>query len=354
METNTNTNETSIYYSKTMNLLQCLGYLCMLILGLYMLIELEGYKETMVLISSIFFILIGSYQLIKNIREYLNNKPQIIFSDKGVDTEKHGFFAWENITEIKTYTHKSDADLYITGLNGEKIIELNDKDISEEEVNELINKYRSRFKKSKNGFKKFDPILEKLREDLDIYYSLEIEEMEIYDQKLMDYIDKNEVELKSFCKTLEIKSLSPLSYIYSLQSKNIERWENFLIDEYMRVFELGNQKLTDNMECIDEIYIAEMSKNGKLKVQNFLLTHLNSSEDNKRHATLVQLNQSLELKENLSINIENKLIDLLNDSNWKIRHGAYDILNSHNSNSNISIGIFDKLKGFFFNYTDYF
>jgi hypothetical protein len=97
--------------------------------------------------------LIGIYSSIKELRKILNNKPQIIIDNKGIETITTEFKNWTNIEseEVIQEGYGKSAKSYLTYWYDDEIfekIEIDKLDITHQQLENMIRTYRIRNNKN--------------------------------------------------------------------------------------------------------------------------------------------------------------------------------------------------------------
>jgi hypothetical protein len=97
--------------------------------------------------------LIGIYSSIKELRKFLNNKPQIIIDNKGIETIAAEFKNWSNIEseEVIQEGYGKSAKSYLTYWYDDEMfekIEIDQLDITHQQLENIIRTYRIRNNKN--------------------------------------------------------------------------------------------------------------------------------------------------------------------------------------------------------------
>jgi len=138
-------NETTIYYSKGKNLIEMVGMLGCLGVGIYLLTKTDSY-----IFGSILSI-VGVYGGFKEYKEATNTDPQIIINDKGIKTISTDFYDWNDIENEEVVSEGSGKHIhYYLIYNhpfGAEHLQIDDYDTDQRSLNKLLILYRGRNKK---------------------------------------------------------------------------------------------------------------------------------------------------------------------------------------------------------------
>ena len=134
--------ETTIYYSKGKNLVEMIIMLLCVAFGIYLIIEGENYLFGWALI------LFGSYFAFKEFKEATNKTPQIILSDKGIQTIHTRFYNWQDINneDVDIQQSGKNTNCYLTygHKDGVENLLIDDYDTDYEKLRKLLRIYRGR------------------------------------------------------------------------------------------------------------------------------------------------------------------------------------------------------------------
>ncbi len=141
--------KTIIKYSKSLGLFELI--ISILIIGVGIYFVTKGTNKSYVLGGVMG--LIGIYSSIKELRKFLNNKPQIIIDNKGIETITAEFKNWSNIEseEVIQEGYRKSAKSYLTYWYDEEIfekIEIDQLDITHQQLENIIRTYRIRNNKN--------------------------------------------------------------------------------------------------------------------------------------------------------------------------------------------------------------
>jgi hypothetical protein len=88
-------------------------------------------------------------------KRYNNNRPQIIISDDGIETEKVPFFSWKSISGEDVdyfYEKNNNGEFFIYDYPaGRQKVSISNLDTSGKELKELLKIYRGRYNKKYTG-----------------------------------------------------------------------------------------------------------------------------------------------------------------------------------------------------------
>ena len=134
--------ETRIYFSKSALFFDALLTLACVAAGLYMIIKLDS------LFIGVFFILLGIYVGIKDLRKMFIVAPQIIISNEGLGTTSAKFYKWEEIEkeDVLFNDTRRNRYYYLTYYcpGGTQKIPIREYKISHKELENLLRIYRGR------------------------------------------------------------------------------------------------------------------------------------------------------------------------------------------------------------------
>ena len=142
-------NETIIYFSKRTAYIGITVMLCCFGIGIYLLTKTNSY------ITGTIMSLMGAYFGYQEYKKSKNTEPQIILSNKGIQTISTGFYNWSDIENEEAiiessgkYSHSYLTYYYPSGFEKLEIEEL---DTNVKDLNKLLILYRGRNKiKSKH------------------------------------------------------------------------------------------------------------------------------------------------------------------------------------------------------------
>ena len=141
--------KTIIKYSKSLGLFELIISILIIGVGIYFITK--GTNKSYVLGGIMG--LIGIYSSIKELRKFLNNKPQIIIDKKGIETITAEFKNWSNIEseEVIQEGYGKSAKSYLTYWYDEEIfekIEIDQLDVTHQQLENIIRTYRIRNNKN--------------------------------------------------------------------------------------------------------------------------------------------------------------------------------------------------------------
>jgi hypothetical protein len=138
-------NETRIYYSKLKNYLEFIFGLLMLAVGIFILLIKKEYIWGSIISA------IGVYFSITEFKEATNNDPQIILSNKGIQTSTTKFYPWKEIKNAKVKMERTSKNIYFYLVydypDGSEEVLLDDLKIKVEKLEELLKLYKGRSKR---------------------------------------------------------------------------------------------------------------------------------------------------------------------------------------------------------------
>jgi hypothetical protein len=139
--------ETTIFYSQVVTFLGLIfsGILPLLLGSYFLYVDKRDW---------IFYLFVvgGFINCLLKYRVILNKTPQIILNKKGIFIEEQGFFDWYSVSCIEITSHDKLDEVSFVSQKRNFRKELNDLDITPEELKRLINIYTGRSSKSKTIF----------------------------------------------------------------------------------------------------------------------------------------------------------------------------------------------------------
>jgi hypothetical protein len=141
--------KTTIHYSKSLGTFALIISILIIGVGIYLITE--GTSKNYILGG--IMCLIGIYGSIKELRKFLNKKPQIIIDNKGIETLTTEFKNWVNIEgeEVIMEGYGKSAKSYLTYWYDEEIfekVEIDQLNITHKELENIIRTYRRRNNKN--------------------------------------------------------------------------------------------------------------------------------------------------------------------------------------------------------------
>ncbi|MFD1316730.1 hypothetical protein [Namhaeicola litoreus] len=137
---------TTIYYSKTTNLIEMGSMLFCFGFGIYLILASDSY------IIGTLFTIIGGSVAIKEYKQATNTEPQIIIDNKGIKTIQTDFKSWKEIKGeeiIYEISGKRSTTFLIYEYNeGYEKIKTDDFNITPKKLENLIKTYRIRYEKN--------------------------------------------------------------------------------------------------------------------------------------------------------------------------------------------------------------
>ncbi|WP_405292320.1 hypothetical protein [Algibacter sp. Ld11] len=140
---------TIIKYSKSLGLFELIISILIIGFGIYFITK--GTNKSYILGGIMG--LIGIYSSIKELRKFLNNKPQIIIDNKGIETITTEFKNWSNIEDEQVIQegYGKSAKSYLTYWYDEEIfekVEIDQLNITQQQLENIIRTYRIRNNKN--------------------------------------------------------------------------------------------------------------------------------------------------------------------------------------------------------------
>lgn len=140
--------ETLIYYSRTKSLLQMFVMLFVLVGGIYIVINMDGY---FFYILGTVLSIIGIFLGYKRYKDATNKEPQIIINDKGIKTVTTGFHDWKDIENEEVISEGAGKNTHYYLIyghpKGAERLQIDDYNTNKRSLNKLLILYRARHKK---------------------------------------------------------------------------------------------------------------------------------------------------------------------------------------------------------------
>ena len=138
--------KTIVYFSKAKNTFELVIMLVCLGIGIFLVAERESY------IIGTLLILVGGYLSIKELKQVLNSKPQIVLDNRGIKTSATEFKKWTEIKNEEVIMQGSGktAEFYLVYdyLGGFEKLSIDDYNISPKKLENLLRTYRIRSNKN--------------------------------------------------------------------------------------------------------------------------------------------------------------------------------------------------------------
>ncbi|MFB9054148.1 hypothetical protein ACFFVB_13750 [Formosa undariae] len=136
---------TRVYFSKFKNTYDLILMLIGLSAGLFLLLKSDSY------IVGTLLSLVGAYLAYKELKQVLNNTPQLIIDNKGIETTTATFKSWAEIKHEEVIMEGSGKTisfyLIYTYNNGSEKLLLDDFNMSPKNLETALRTYRIRYKK---------------------------------------------------------------------------------------------------------------------------------------------------------------------------------------------------------------
>lgn len=288
--------------------------------------------------------------LLKEVSKFKNSAT---FSESGI-TINHTLYRWPNISHLKIFTKKEFDTEYNVDTNycylafrcSNQSIELNidDYNTDENEMKIIIEKYKS----NKSAIKKLNHNCFENIEGYENYLDLDEKDSEQLINDVLNLANENETDLIEYCKNDVYAKIDKLELIYLALSEKYLRWETFLTNEFIRIFEISKKNntfktlshLLDNLIPNDDftilsdkvrVYLTEEIDSKNLITQLKALEYLN-----------YWLNEDILKKEQ---HIHNKIKSKKTDKNWRIRYTAACVLEDNKYPTKLQL--IDKIKAKF-------
>ncbi len=142
--------ETVIGFSKKAGMAMAIGGVLVAVFGVF------AYEKSKAVMGCLVFEAIAAYFLFRGLKEYFSNKPQIIISVKGIQTIKTPFHPWSDIKNENIRTIVTDGPKYRNTNTylvydypgGSEKMNLDDLEMSDEQIQHLLHVYRLRSEKA--------------------------------------------------------------------------------------------------------------------------------------------------------------------------------------------------------------
>lgn len=284
------------------------------------------------------------------ILELLNLKNKIIFTKDHLQINNK-VYKWADISKQqiiskKEYTPKYNLEykeFYLSFIHKKEKIELKIDNyvLSTNEFKNLLTKYSTTKDKTNSTDKTFKNIF-----TYDEYFELNESESEKEISKTLALCEKNINGLTKFCIENTFNETDKVNFIYYCLSEEPKKWDNFLTNEFLRVYKLS---LIDNsfnilFPLLENIMVEDIDTKDAELVRTELFNQINSTNLLIRLKSIQLINCWVD-KEILEKNqiLTSKLKSKLNDENWKVRWNAHNVLKDNEIEVE-NLGIMDKLK----------
>lgn len=135
--------EMAIYYPKQKDLNGIIFFTLGLIASL-IFFWLKGEKQTLILS------VLSAYYIWKNARSFLKNIPDIVLSEKGIETPDCGFVSWNFVSDEQVLREEEEGESFYLVFNhpgGREKISVGSLSRTPVEIHDLLQVYRGRFEK---------------------------------------------------------------------------------------------------------------------------------------------------------------------------------------------------------------
>lgn len=133
--------ETKIYFSKRKNYTEFIIFSFCLLIPIMIFLN-KGY------ISGTIFLIVIIFLIYKSLKNIINNSPQIIINNKGIQTISSNFHKWDEIINDEAIKIGKYSHLIYNHPNGEVELNIEDYNITQRELNKLLILYRGRSQKN--------------------------------------------------------------------------------------------------------------------------------------------------------------------------------------------------------------
>ncbi|MBO9561524.1 MAG: hypothetical protein J7621_02075 [Niastella sp.] len=137
--------ETVIRYSRSKNFFEMAIMLAIMGVGVYLLAATDS------VIIGVICILLGGFLAYKEYKQATNTEPQIILSDKGIQTASTPFYEWNDILDEDVVDRRSGKTtnyyLVYDYPGGSVEVQIDDLETDQKKLYDLLNLYRGRYKK---------------------------------------------------------------------------------------------------------------------------------------------------------------------------------------------------------------
>lgn len=365
--------EIIINYSTLSQSVQLLGYLIFIIGGIYFISlvgfdykKYEGFEYVMIAIA--FYLIITYLYKIVRVLKKSSEKDVLIICNDGIvlNSEK---MLWnhiknEKIIKKQEYVEHSKYKVdvqYLSLMHQNKNIDFKIDELDHQDylIEQYLKVFRERFQKTNFRHENLQKeeketfIFENILKINDLFLLSEKERGENL-ENISLLAQNNPSELKKYCESILDFTDTNLDSIYYALSEKGNYFEDFLANEFIRLFEAA-KKSKDSKEVfniLDEIYHDGESSSASKKVTDYLYQELSNIEDRIRLKALNFINLWLNEEDISKGNtIIQKMKMMIKDRNWKIRWCANNILSSYNifQKDEIAISFQDKLNAKFNN-----
>lgn len=358
MENSKEVNTIEIKYLKKYCLLNALGNLVFVILGFYLLILLRFDLDSIQKLKLSDYFVIGISILFvfsfgkKVIIELLSFNKKIIFSKNGIEIDRK-IYSWQNISKEKIiskkeYTSKYRIEYqenYLNFMHKNETVEvkIQSYNTDEHKIKLLLEKFKKNASNNnvvRSGV--FDRII-----SFDDYLELEEKKSEKVIKETQELFESNKNELIDFCKYSTYDVIGKLEFLYYALSDDFLKWENFLVEEFIRIFELAKKdnSINELLPILENIMPDENETITSSKIRGYLIKELDNKEINFRLKALQLLNCWIDEEQiKKEPNIVNRITLSLQDADWRMRWNAHTVLKGNDVNVP-EMNFMDKLKG---------
>jgi hypothetical protein len=350
--------ETIIYYSKSTNYLEMIGYIVVFGgFGFYLFYQME--KGDSFRFFAIPIVLYGIYKAYKEYKQATNKTPQITINESGIKTFNTEFSPWSKIRDEQLVGVKDGKEYFsqlrYIGINGLVELIIDDYDILPDQLEHLLRIYRIRSKTNDlNKPSKPYTILNRLEADynFDSYLAMSDEERSRYMEEIRVFARAKFSELTQFCHQCIPSDFCPHELIYESLSEEFEIWEEFLSSEVIRIFELAktSKNPSEITSCLEYIIPTKALTDYSEKTRNYLLKELDNADARIRLKAIWIISFWLDQHYNSQqTRIINHIMLKLKDDHWKIRWTTNYVLKDFEAinQAENKISLLDKLKGKF-------
>ncbi|WP_313376081.1 hypothetical protein [Chishuiella sp.] len=328
-----NSENVEVKYSTIKLFTRILSYAFFFIIGAYILSVEINYNEikdfnrkyVFLFALSTYLIVVSINKIISNLKN-INNK--IIFTKDGI-TVNNTFYNWSKITfpniiskekYTSKYGIKYNSDYLTFKHNKQKIeIEIDEYKTNKKKLTAILYSFKKQ-KTSihKNIFNELPTFREYIKKDKKI------------GNEILALCKNNKEELKYFCQSKN-SDLETIELIYYLLSEDYAEWNEFLISEFKRIFELSIEENESDkfLPLLESIIPDDISSNNEIIY--FLSNKLKTKNIQSQSLVFDVINDWIDSD---SINNYTEIIQevkyLSRDNNWLIRVKANQFLHTHN------------------------
>lgn len=345
---------TEIKYSIKKSLLNSVFDYIIVIFGFYLLSLVEIDKLKVFSFNNYFLPTLSSIVIFfhgkRIILELLNFKNKIIFTKEQLQINSN-VYKWTDISKQKIITKKESAsnskreyeEFYLSLCHKKEIIEIkiDNYSLNSDEFKELLIKYSKSNINTNSTNKSFSNII-----GYEEYFELNESDSEKEVSRTLTLCKKNIDELIKFCEENTFSETDKVNFIYYCLSGEPKKWDEFLTNEFLRVYKLAliSNNFNTLFPLLENIMVEDIDTKQAEIVRTELFNQINSTNLLTRLKTIQLINCWVDkdiLMKNPVLTL--KLKSKLDDENWKVRWNTHNVLKENEIEVD-NLGIMDSIK----------